>query len=322
MKRLNLAFLLPALLLAGGLFPGCPPEDDPEPQPGVTQTQLLSTGERPIWAPDGEQVLVAQLDNGNPVINQYSLQSLLESSQAGVTIWEGAHNYDYAYSPDQQHIAFSTPGIEGGVIQYDMATGDTTLVLAGGRRPTWVSSGPSILAEGPEHALYRINLGAGETEQLWNEGQFPKGSPNGAQVAFLQATSSGEGFNLRVMDFTGAPPLDLIEETGTDPVWAPNGFQLYVSQIGAWGSYDIVTVDLRDYETVETVLPDATQPSLGEDYMLAYGLSDDLARGTYLYNLENSSVRTLKLDAERPAAHPTEDQALVELDGAVYLLRW
>ncbi len=321
-KRKSVPILF--LLVSCVLISGCDCDDSPEQEEGATTTLLVQNASHPVWLPDGEG-FIATVQFAEPTILIYSLEALLNDEDAMLAVYGGAHNYDYTPLSDGSMIAFSTPELTGGVYVHTRSTGDNELVLQGGRRPTWIDDGPSVLAEDASHSLWRLNLETDEIDEIVPEGQFPKGSPNGYQVAYLQSSTTYSAFSLFVIGLqASSTPVSVLTEVGTDPVWSADGHELYVSQVGSWGGYNIASVDLGDIDNPSTLISYATRPSVGGngEYLLATGLDGDIIDGTYLYRFASGSLSLLLDNGENAAAHPTEDKALVEKDGKIYLVEW
>ena len=185
------------------LFMGCDQGGDDE---AWSIDHIAAFGSAPVFSPDGSMVAFGGDDGETLGLWIYTLGAGIE------LLYEGAVNYDYAWSPSSEQIAFSEPGgmerrllllgIEGGLV----------ILSDNGRNPTFSPSGEEIaFQDGIGAGIYKVPFLGGEAEQLSSYGEFPQWSPDGSYIALR----TGSGINYEFHRYS--------VENGTVTQWGAGG---------------------------------------------------------------------------------------------------
>jgi TolB protein len=195
--------------------------------------------QRPMWSPDGKQVVFTRHRGG-----KIELVVMAADGSYEKTITTGKlPQYDACWSPDGSRLAFThvpQSGTQGNLDVYlSKADGSEPAQFAGDRGklsheeyPAWSPDGKRIAFsstfEGNQE-LYVAEIGGPDRRRLTNDPALdahPAWSPDGRKIAF--ATGRWGDFEIAVMDADGGNVTRLTESRGLDdyPVFSPDGKRL------------------------------------------------------------------------------------------------
>ena len=185
------------------LFMGCNQGGDDE---AWSIDHIAAFGSAPVFSPDGAMIAFGGDDGESMGLWIYTLGAGNE------LLYEGVVNYDYAWSPSSEQIAFSEPGgIERKLWLIDLQ-GDMILLHENGRNPTWSPDGEEIaFQDGIGAGIYKIPVSGGDAELLSYYGEFPQWSPDESYIAFR----TGSGINYEFHRYS--------VENGTVTQWGTGG---------------------------------------------------------------------------------------------------
>ena len=257
---------------------------DPSLVPGqiVRLTDLPGPETFPSLSPDGTFFVYSKVINGN---FDLFLQRLAGGKPINLTADSPAHDYQPAFSPDGQQIAFRSER-EGGGIFFMGATGESVKRLTDfGFNPAWSPDGREIAVAtegvfGPRRRsslsqIVRINVATGEQQPLGaQDGVQPAWSPKGLRIAFWGVAQPGNRRVIWTIPVDGGPPVPVVDDAfyNWSPVWSPDGRFLYFASDRS-GSMNLwrVAVEERSGRVLGTPEPITTSsewsalPSLSRD---------------------------------------------------------
>jgi Tol biopolymer transport system component len=161
---------------------------------------------------------------------------------------DGAQNFQPAWSPDGQQIAFYSR-TRGGIWTIPASGGTAKQLTDFGSRPAWSPDGRTIVFQSgaltdlapnhrtiPPSVLWLVPAAGGRPRQLTRAGEpagghgSPAWSPDGKKIAFTVEDVSSYGFWM-VEPETGV--FRQILPNAVDPVFAPDGKGIFYSTLGA-----------------------------------------------------------------------------------------
>ena len=210
-----------------------------EPPPPVRLTHDGHLKQRPVWSPDGKQIVFSRHRGGKI---ELVIMSADGSNEKTITTGK-LPQYDACWSPDGTRLAFThvpQSGTQGNLDVYiAKADGSEPAQFAGDKGkfsheeyPAWSPDGKRIAFsstfEGNQE-LYVAEIGSPERRRLTNDPAFDAHaawSPDGKTIAF--ATSRWGDFEIAVMDADGGHLTRLTDSRGLDdyPVYSPDGNRL------------------------------------------------------------------------------------------------
>ncbi len=159
----------------------------------VNLTNHPAEDSSPTWAPDGSAFAYVSHRDGNPEI--YVME--MKNNESRRLTENGATDIDPAWSPDGRWIAFASN-------QHREHAADTD--------------------------IYIMNPNGKKAQQLTNKGghnSTPAWSPDGQWIAF-RTTLDGFGA-IHLMNANGKKQRALTQVSATNPTWAANGKEIYLS---------------------------------------------------------------------------------------------
>jgi eukaryotic-like serine/threonine-protein kinase len=248
----------------------------------VQLTDLQGSETFPSLSPDGTFFVYSKVIDGN---SDLFLQRMAGGNPINLTAGSPAHDYQPAFSPDGQQIAFRSDR-EGGGIFLMGATGESVKRLTDfGFNPAWSPDGREI-AVATEGAfdprsrsslsqIVRIDIATEAQRSLAvQDGVQPAWSPRGLRIAFWGVAQPGSRRAIWTVPVDGGSPVTVVDDAfyNWSPVWSPDGRFLYFAS-NRGGSMNLwrVAVDERSGRVLSTPQPITTSsewsalPSLSRD---------------------------------------------------------
>ena len=234
---------LGAIALASGVAVGLRAwrRGDVEPPlvPGqiVQLTDLQGPETFPSLSPDGTFFVYSKVVDGN---SDLFLQRVAGGKPINLTHDSPADDYQPAFSPDGQQIAFRSDR-EGGGIFLMGATGESVRRLTDfGFNPAWSPDGRKIAVatvgvfsprrRSPLSQIVRIDVATGAQQPLAvQDGVQPAWSPHGLRIAFWSIAQPDSRRVLWTTPVAGGSPVKVIDDGfyNWSPAWSPDGRFLY-----------------------------------------------------------------------------------------------
>lgn len=156
---------------------GCAPDEPDDPW---SSEQLTAFGSGPVFSPDGEKIVFGGDDGQTLGIWIYDLNEGLS------LLWEGPSNYDFAWSPGSDKVAFSEPGGNAPELLSAELNGTVTSIAFNGKNPDWSPDGSYIVyQDGLGAGLYLVVSTGGTPAIIDTTGQIPQYSPDGNNIAYV-----------------------------------------------------------------------------------------------------------------------------------------
>jgi serine/threonine protein kinase/Tol biopolymer transport system component len=212
---------------------------DPPLVPGqiVQLTDLQGSEMFPSLSPEGTFFVYAKSFGGNVDL---FLQRVAGGHPINLTASSPADDYQPAFSPDGQQIAFRSSRDGGGIFLIG-ATGESVRRLTDfGFDPAWSPDGREI-AVATEGAfdprlryslsqIFRIDIATGVKRSLAvQDGVQPTWSPHGLRIAFWGVAQPGNRRVIWTIPVGGGSPVTVVDDAfyNWSPVWSPDGQFLY-----------------------------------------------------------------------------------------------
>ncbi len=189
----------------------------------------------PNLSSDGKNLLYVASDGGDEDV---FLLRVGGENTVNLTEAFGANDYDPAFSPDGERIAFASKR-EGGGLFVMGATGESpTRIATEGAHPSWSPDGrrivystervPDPFSRGTVASLWVVEVATGEKQRIYEgDAVQPVWSPSGRRIAFWSADEGQR--DLRTIPAEGGSFAPATHDTATDwdPFWSPDGLWLY-----------------------------------------------------------------------------------------------
>ena len=271
----------------------------------VQLTDLQGSETFPSLSPDGTFFVYTKVVDGNADL---FLQRVAGGNPINLTPGSPVHDYQPAFSPDGQQIAFRSER-EGGGIFLMGATGESARRLADfGYNPAWSPDGREI-AVATEGAfdprtrsslsqIVRIDVATGAQRPLAvRDGVQPSWSPQGLRIAFWGVAQPGNRRAIWTVPVDGGSPVTVVDDAfhNWSPVWSPDGRSLYFASNRS-GSMNLwrVAVDERTGRVSGTPQPVTTS----SEWSAMPSLSRDGRRLIYATESSRSFVELVPFDPE------------------------
>jgi Tol biopolymer transport system component len=243
--------------------------------------------------PDGKNLLYVAADGGDEDI---FLQRVGGENAVNLTGASAANEYDPAFSPDGERIAFGSDREGGGVFVMG-ATGESPKRIATeGAHPSWSPDGRKVVystervvnpfARNTVASLWVVDVATGTKNKIYEgDAVQPVWSPSGARIAFWAADEGQR--DLKTIPAEGGPVVPITRDAVADwdPFWSPDGRALYFLSDRRGGpdlwriSLDETTGEVRgEPEAVTTGVARPMQGSISADGR-RIALTIDASRG-------------------------------------------
>jgi len=247
----------------------------------VRLTDLQGSETFPSLSPDGTYFVYTKIDDNADLF----LQRLAEGTPFNLTAGSPADDYQPAFSPDGQQIAFRSDRDGGGIFLMG-ATGESVKRLTDfGYNPAWSPDGREIAVstEGAFDPRTRsstsqivlVDVATGTQRPLAvPDGIQPAWSPHRLRIAFWGLAQPGNRRVIWTILVDGGSPVPVVDDAfyNWSPAWSPDGRFLYFASDRS-GSMNLwrVAVDERSGRVSGTPQPITTSsewsalPSLSRD---------------------------------------------------------
>ncbi|NQS97399.1 MAG: PD40 domain-containing protein [candidate division Zixibacteria bacterium] len=205
--------------------------------------RLTTFGNSPKFSPDGSMVVFGGDDGESEGIWIYTFGSGSE------ILYEGAFNYDYAWSPGNDEIAFSEPGGTLRKLWIINLDGNITLLIENGRNPSWSPDGSEIVyQDGSGTGVYMISVSGGSPALVSSYGEIPRWAPDGENIAFR--TGSGANYLFHIYNIDSGT-ITQLNTGGANFNWSPDGnslvFEIYESVSSTGYYFNIRRIEITGY---------------------------------------------------------------------------
>jgi TolB protein len=213
--------------------------------------------QRPVWSPDGKQVLFSRHRAGRIGLVLFTVESREEKELTSGKLPQ----YDASWHPEGKRIVFTnvpqfgtqgdldvhTAVLEAGELKESNPLAGNQGKLSHEEFPTWSPDGKRIVFtstfEGNQE-IYTINAEGMERARLTNDPAIdahPAWSPDGTRVAF--ATNRWGDFEIALMNADGSNLTRLTTSRGLDdyPVFSPDGRSIAFTS-NRDGNYEIYVI--------------------------------------------------------------------------------
>ena len=259
----------------------------------------------PSLSPDGTFFVYTKVIDGTADL---FLQRVAGGRPINLTADSPANNYQPAFSPDGQQIAFRS-GRDGGGIFLMGATGESVRRLTDfGFNPAWSPDGREIIvategAYDPRSRyslsqIFRIDIATGAKQSLAvQDGVQPTWSPHGLRIAYWGVAQPGNRRVIWTIPADGGSPVTVVDDSfyNWSPAWSPDGRFLYFAS-NRGGSMNLwrIAVDERSGRVLSTPQPITTS----SEWSALPSLSRDGRRLIYAVESSRSFVELVPFDPE------------------------
>jgi eukaryotic-like serine/threonine-protein kinase len=271
----------------------------------VQLTDLEGSETFPSLSPDGTLFVYTKVINGNADL---FLQRVAGGKPINLTAGSPAHDYQPAFSPDGEQIAFRSER-EGGGIFLMGTTGESVKRLTDfGFNPAWSPDGREIAVatesvfdprtRSSVSKIVRVDIATEEQRSLAvQDGVQPAWSPQGLRIAYWGVAQPGNRRVIWTVPVDGGPPVTVVDDAfyNWSPAWSPDGRFLYFAS-NRGGSMNLwrVAVDERSGRVLSTPQPITTS----SEWSALPSLSRDGHRLIYATESSRSFVELLPFNPE------------------------
>jgi Tol biopolymer transport system component len=198
-------------------------------------TDLPGVQYSPNLSPDGKSLLYVTGDGGDE-----DIFLLRVGGENAINLTEAfkSNDYDPAFSPDGERIAFGSDR-EGGGLFVMGATGESPKKIASeGAHPSWSPDGRKIvcstervtnpLARNTIASLWVVDADSGEKKRIYEgDAVQPVWSPSGKRIAFFAVNEGQRDLGTIPAEGGTLTPVTHDAPADWDPFWSPDGRWLY-----------------------------------------------------------------------------------------------
>ena len=198
-------------------------------------TDLPGVQDAPNLSPDGKSLLYVAGDGGDEDI---FLLRVGGENAINLTAAFSSNDFDPAFSPDGERIAFGSDR-EGGGLFVMGATGESPKKIASeGAHPSWSPDGRKIVystervpdpyARNTIASLFVVDVATGEKKRIYDgDAVQPAWSPGGKRIAFFAVSEGQRDLGTIPADGGAATAVTHDPATDWDPFWSPDDRWLY-----------------------------------------------------------------------------------------------
>jgi Tol biopolymer transport system component len=242
-KRVALGSIAVGVLATGLSYLAARPGSAPERIAWQNAKVFKLTDQRgeelfPCLSPDGKTLLYTSAAAGHSDIYSKRIGS---RKAANLTQGSGADNFQPAFSPDGQRIAFRRTGRDGSGIYLMTETGENVKRLTVfGYNPAWSHDGKEIVCT--ENNVF-TSIRTLSTSRMWivnaltgnhrvvetGDAVQPNWSPHGQRIAYWGMIHQGVQRDIWTVAVDGGEPVPVTNDSHVDwnPVWSADGRHLY-----------------------------------------------------------------------------------------------
>ena len=278
---------------------------DVQPRQIVQLTDLEGREISPSLSPDGAFFVYAKVVEDDADL---FLQRVAGGQPINLTAGSPDHDFQPAFSPDGQRIAFRSDRGGGGIFLMG-ATGESVTRLTDfGYNPAWSPDGREVAlaSEGAFDPrwraglsrLVRVDVATGAQRPLpVTDGVQPAWSPQGLRIAYWGLAQPSNRRAIWTIPADGGPPVTVVDDAfyNWSPTWSPDGRFLYFASNRS-GSMNLwrVAIDERSGQVL-----DAPQPvTTSSEWSALPSLSRDGNRLIYATESSRSFVELVPFDPE------------------------
>ncbi len=279
------------------------------------RTQLVEFGAQPVWVSEQNEEFLFSYKQGEGPEGIY-----LSDLEGNVTsLWASPQNHDYVPSPDGSMVAFSGPGVDGGLIVVTIADDSSSSFLRGGRHPAWKSN-EVLIAATEDGRIVALDLLTEAVTQITDSGFQPSLNPSGTDVVYYRSASN-LGTRLIWQSETGgiwSHAVQLASQVGSDVIFSPTSASVYVSVLDTDDQSVVTQLPLAVNPAGTPMLQAALRPSISGDgeHLYANRISSKQPRSLWHTSLSDGDIGII-LDASFAAAEAEGKALLVESDWGI-----
>ncbi|MGA7613678.1 MAG: protein kinase [Thermoanaerobaculia bacterium] len=204
-------------------------------------TSGVDVESEPSLSPDGKYIAFTARPNPSIENSDVYLQRVGGSNAIDLTPSSPDDDYQAAFSPDGQQIAFRSERGGGGIFVMG-ATGESVHRLTDfGYNPSWSPDGKSLVvgtesghdpsSRVAKSALWIVDVASGTKKKIYDgDAVRPAWSPHGTRIAFWALPEDGSGQrDVATIPAGGGEAVKVTDDSPMDwsPVWSPDGTTLY-----------------------------------------------------------------------------------------------
>jgi Tol biopolymer transport system component len=283
-------------------------------------TREPGCSEFPSISPDGSSVVYARRADAEQAHRDIWLRRLGREGASNLTAGSHFDNYQPAYSPNGQAIAFRSERAGGGIFLMDLADGKVRQLVQFGYHPAWSPDGKRIVfstdtfsdpGESPaahrSSKLFLADVATGSVRQFTStetvlDAIQPAWSPHGHRIAFWGIDQTGNR-NLWTVPAGGASPdglkaMPVTRDVWTDwsPAWSPDGHYLYFAS-DRGGTMNLWRVRIDEVSGAVQAAPEAVTTPASYSGWITF--SRDGRRFTYARRSISSKLFKVSFDPAR-----------------------
>ena len=242
------------------------------------------------------------------------LQNIAAKSRIDLTKDSTSRNWQPAFSPDGERIAFRSEREGGGIFIVAVTGGSVRRLTDFGYNPAWSPEGNEVLCAtetflDPESratsgsSLWAVNVSTGEKRQVTTSNAIgdavqPHWSPRGYRVAYWSMRTGTP--SVWTVSAKGDDPVPVTQDIyiNWNPVWSPDGRYIYfASDRGAEMELWRVRLDEKTGRPLEAPEPVTRESGFGG----FLSLSGDGDRIAYVKSSRRATLHTIAFDPSKEA---------------------